>query len=392
MGATPRAALVIAGKDLRQRLRDRSFFVQGILAPLGLALILSSVLGDDSFSPTVAVVDEDGGEVARAFDGMLTSLESDGVLQLTPVASADEARRLAEDDEVSAALVVPAGFSQAVAAGRPAEIQVIGSPDSPFGRQLARAVADSFAAELNAARLSVALVAPTGDPASQEDLARRAAESASPVIVAQAAAGSRELDSTTYFAAGMGVFFLFFTVQAGVLSLLAERRQGTLARLLAAPIPTAAIVLGKGLASFAAALLSMAVLVVASTVLLGADWGSPLGVATLAAAGVFAAMGITALVATLARTEEQAGGYSAIVAVVLGALGGSFFPLSQGPEILSRISLLSPHAWLMRGFGDLAGGSGATADVALAIAVLLAFGIVTGGIALLRPGLLGVAR
>ena len=37
----------------------------------------------------------------------------------------------------------------------------------------------------------------------------------------------------------MAVFFLFFTVQFGVTSLLEERNDGTLARLLAAPISRA---------------------------------------------------------------------------------------------------------------------------------------------------------
>ena len=38
------------------------------------------------------------------------------------------------------------------------------------------------------------------------------------------------------YAAGMAVFFLFFTVQFGVTSVLDERRDGTLARMFAAPI------------------------------------------------------------------------------------------------------------------------------------------------------------
>ena len=56
------------------------------------------------------------------------------------------------------------------------------------------------------------------------------------MTVADVAATTKELDVTTYYAAGMAVFFLFFTVQFGVASLLEERKEGTLSRLLAAPI------------------------------------------------------------------------------------------------------------------------------------------------------------
>ena len=45
-----------------------------------------------------------------------------------------------------------------------------------------------------------------------------------------------ELDAATFYAAGMAVFFLFFTVQFGVSSILDERRDGTLARMLVAPV------------------------------------------------------------------------------------------------------------------------------------------------------------
>jgi ABC-2 type transport system permease protein len=53
-----------------------------------------------------------------------------------------------------------------------------------------------------------------------------------------------------------------------------------------------------------------------------------------------------------ARTEEQAGGAIAIVALTLAVLGGSFFPLSQGPEGLASLSLITPHSWFIRGIND----------------------------------------
>lgn len=62
-----RAALLIAGKDLRQRIRDRSALVLGFVAPLGIAALMSFAFsGAESFHATLAVADEDGGEVATA--------------------------------------------------------------------------------------------------------------------------------------------------------------------------------------------------------------------------------------------------------------------------------------------------------------------------------------
>jgi ABC-2 type transport system permease protein len=190
----------------------------------------------------------------------------------------------------------------------------------------------------------------------------------------------------------MAVFFLFFTAQYGAVSLLAERKEGTLARLLAAPVSRGAIVAAKSIYAFVLGAGSMAILVVATTLLMGASWGNWLGVALLILAGVFAAMGIQSVVTTLAKTDEQAAGFGSIVGVTLGLLGGTFFPLSQAPSVVQGLSFLTPHAWLMRGFGELSGGAGTIGDIVPVIGALAAIGAVTSGIALARSRSLVVAR
>ena len=176
----------------------------------------------------------------------------------------------------------------------------------------------------------------------------------------------------------MAVFFVFFTVEFGVRSLLEEREEGTLARLLVAPVNAWSVIGGKALAGFVLGLVSTTLLVVATTWLIGAEWGDPLGVALLVLGGVLAAVGVTALVATLASTPAQAGAYVSIVAVVGGLLGGTFFPISQA-GLLGTLRFLSPQGWLMEGFQDSAGGS--VADIAGPLAGVLAIAVATGAVA-----------
>jgi len=109
--------LVIAAKDLRQRLRDRSALLLAVVAPLLLATIISLAIGGSftRFRATFAVADEDNGPVAAAFvDGVLRGPAVAKVVHLRTTTSAEEARRLARND-VDAAIVIPAGFSAAVA-------------------------------------------------------------------------------------------------------------------------------------------------------------------------------------------------------------------------------------------------------------------------------------
>lgn len=383
-----RTLLVIAGKDVRQRLRDRSLFLFALVLPLGLAFIFSLVLGgvDDDGSEVFryGVVDVDGGEVGAAFtDEFLPAVAAGGAISVEPVGSVAQGRQRVDGGDLAAVFVVPDGFSEAVQTGAPATIEVIGDVDATFGVQVAQALADSYLAEVASVRLSVAAAAAGGSTADPALLAERAAAVPEPLAITQGGADERELDATTYFSAGMAVFFLFFTVQFGVSSVLEERHNGTMARLLAAPIHPIGILGGKLLVSFLVGVVSMGLLVAASSLLLGASWGNPAGVAVLVVTGVLAATGVMALVASLATTADQAGSWQAIIAVVMGALGGAFFPVAQAGGALAWVSYLTPHRWFLQGLADLAGGEGLAAVWQPALA-MLAFAAAGGAVALLR--------
>jgi ABC-2 type transport system permease protein len=378
MGAT----FAIVAKDLRQRLRDRSALLIAIVVPLALASIFGLTLrdvtsGDIAFE--YAVADLDRGDLAQGFRGLLREAERDGFVDVREARSEEEARALARDGDVSAAFVLPVGLTRAVARGGSAELQVVGNVDAPIGSLVARSLADGFASEVNAVR--VAVVAAGGGP----ELAERASALPRPVRLEDVTTERKELDATTFYAAGMAVFFLFFTVQFGVASLFDERREGTLARLLAAPVPRGAIVGAKATTSIVLGVTSMTVLVVATSLLLGAEWGNPLGVALLVFAGVLAATAVTTLVATFARTAEQAGTWLSIVALVLGMLGGSFFPVAQAGGALALLSRGTPHAWFLEGLAELSGGAGPVAVLPAAGAILV-FAAVAGAVAYARIG------
>jgi ABC-2 type transport system permease protein len=384
-----RATLLICGKDLKARLRDRSALLIGIVVPLGLAFIFNAIFGGIASSKAIAlgVVNADRGAAsARFVSGVLGAVGRSGLVAIQREPTVAGARALTAKGTLDAVIVIPAGFSARVAAERPAAMQVIGNPSDPISAEVARFIAQGYAADLNRARLSVATVVAAGGPAASPSriraLAARAAASAAPVAVADVSAKSKQLDQKSFFAAGMAVFFLFFTVQFGVTSLLEERNDGTMARLLAAPIRPGSILAAKLLTSFMLGLISMFVLVVATSLLFGASWGNPAGVVVLVVAAILSATGIMALIATFAKNAEQAGNWQSVVAVVLGLFGGTFFPVSLAPGILSRLTFIAPQAWFMRGLGDLRGGT--LSVVWVPALAMLAFAAVTGGIAMTR--------
>lgn len=384
-----RAALVILGKDLRQRLRDRSALLVAIVVPLVLASIFGLIFhgaigGRVSF--TFGLVDQDHGPAAQAFtNAALAPLERRKLITVKTETTLAAGKHDADRARVSATIVIPAGFSDAIGhGGAPPALRVIGNVDATIGTALAESIVRSFADVTDTARVVA------GAGAAHGTTPALVASLPTPIAIADVSTRSRQLDTGTFYAAGMAVFFLFFTVQFGISSLLDERRDGTLARMLVAPIHRRTVLIGKLLTSLVLGCVSMAVLAVATHFLLSAHWGNLLGVTMLVAAGVLAATGVMGLVATFARTPDQAQSWQSMVALVLGMLGGSFFPVAQAGGVLAALSLLTPQAWFMRGLENMAGGAGAHAVLG-PVAAILAFAAVTGTLALARAQTL-VAR
>jgi linearmycin/streptolysin S transport system permease protein len=384
------AALLIAEKDLKARIRDRSALIFGILVPLGLAFIFNAIFGGvsgNSSAINIGVVVADHGPVGQAFvRQVLVPLRHSGLISMRAEPSVTAARSLVNSGTLDAVIVIPAGFSAAVQSNHRASMTVIENAGSPISAQIATSIADSYAANLNRIRLSVATVvaSASGGPGTARigQLAAIAAKAEIPVAVSDISASTKQLNGKSFFAAGMAVFFLFFTVQFGVTGLLSERSDGTLARLIAAPIPRAAILASKLITSFVLGVVSMTVLVIATSLLFGASWGNPVGVALLIVAATLSATGIMALIATFAMNAEQASNAQSVVAVILGLLGGTFFPVSLAPGILAKLTFIAPQAWFLRGLGDLRAGS--LSVVWTPVVALLTFAVVTGAVAMVR--------
>ncbi|MDF5757983.1 ABC transporter permease [Spongiactinospora sp. TRM90649] len=384
-----RAMTAILVKDLRLRLLDGALLMSAVVLPLGLALLLNTLTGGErAFTASYAVADLDRGPAAAAFaDEVLRPMERGGKVTVRPAGTEAEGRALVERGEADAVFVIPAGFSAAVAQGRAATMDLVGDANSGVAVGVAREAARAYAARVGSVRLAVRVAA--GGRALGEERAgelARAAAGAPPAIrlTEDDSAATRQLGSATYYAAGMGVFFLFYGVMISIGGIFEERGSGTMARMLAAPIPRAAVLSGKLLAGVLAAVFGMAVLVVASSALMGARWGDPLGVGALVVAGALAATGLMAMVATVARTAEQASNWQSGLVMVLGLFGGALFPVGR-LEGFAVLSGFTPHHWFMTGLAELAGG-GSVERVLVHLAVLLGFAAVGLAVAVARSG------
>jgi ABC-2 type transport system permease protein len=374
--------VAIALKDLRQRLRDRSALVLGFIAPVAVAALISVAFGSaGSFHADVAVVDLDRGPVAAGFTSFVKDPDLADLLTVKPVTGEADARSAVAEGRLDTAFVIPPGFSAAVTSGRLPAITVLSSTDAPIAEQVARSLAESFTAQLQAVQLSVQSALRAGAPhASAQALAAEASAMQPPEQTVTQPAGTRALTGTSYYAPAMGIFFMFFAIGFGARGYFLERTGGTLDRLAVAPIGPGAILAGKSLATFVYAAASLGTVAVITSLAFDAQWGPPAVVLALVLALALTMVGLTALVITVARTERQADGFASLLTFGLVLLGGNFVFIGGAPALVRTLALLTPNGWALRALTDLAGGAAWTAALVPLMAIL-AFALCTAGVA-----------
>jgi len=368
-----RTALIIAANDLRRRLRDRSAIIQAFLAPVALALVISLAFGGSAgVDVTIGLVDLDHTPLsARTIEELITN-----DLALTPIDNVEHAAAGIDDEQLDAAVVIPAGFERTVSSGGRPDLEVLVDPARPIGGDIAEAVAQGIAGRIDAARLATAL-----NPDAPLEAAQLAATTPAPLeVVDEPVAGT--YDAGSYFAPSMAILFLFLTLGSGARSLLTERQEGTSTRVRSMPIDPRAIIAGKTLFVFVLGLASFLTVYAVTAILFDATWGPPAAVITLIVATTAAVAALSILVTSLARTDAQAEGYTSILTFGLALLGGNFVTPGAAPDLLQSLGRLTPNGWSLGAFTELAAGQASLTELAPTVAVLAAITVAAGGVGL----------
>ncbi|HRV67411.1 MAG TPA: ABC transporter permease, partial [Candidatus Nanopelagicales bacterium] len=367
---------------LRRSLRDRSILIQALLAPVVIALVVGAAFGSGfSLNVTIGIADADRSEISTQIAKGLVGSGGDGIA-FSAVADPQSVQAAVESGSYDAVVVMPAGLGEAVLSGQDAQLDVVGVATQPLARSVAEAVAGGVAAELQTARVT----AVAANEAGVEDVAasiQKAVASPPAITVEQG-----EVDGTfsviAYFAPGMAMLFLFFIIGDGARSIVAERKQGTLPRILAAPVSPTSVLLGKTAQVMVVGVLSMTAVWLITWLGFGADWGDPVGVFVVIVAAVTAIAGISLLITGFARTENQADALTTIVALLFAVAGGTFFLGATG--VLDTMRLFTPNGLALSAFVDLSAAQSGLAGVMPQVLLLLAIGIgtATAGLLALR--------
>jgi len=282
--------------------------------------------------------------------------------------------------QIDAAILLPVGFGDSIVSPDPQPMTVAFDANKRITADVAVAIAQRVAAQIDAGRLAIAAAlqaSPGADPAKVQQIIAKGQQVALPIAVDPS--GVSDLYSpVAYFAPSMAILFLFFTIGAGARSLITERREGTLQRVRAAPVTDAAIILGKTAAVLFLGLASLLMVWAVTSVAFGARWGDPLAVVGVIVGVVLATTGISIFLTGIARTDAQAEGLTSMVAFVLALLGGNFLQPGSPHELLGRLSLLTPNGWALRSFTQIGAAGAGLVEVFPAIGVMVGIGLVCG--------------
>ena len=163
-----------------------------------------------------------------------------------------------------------------------------------------------------------------------------------------------KLGGLVHVVAGMSVMMLLFSVAGIGGSLIDEKQEGMLKKLLCSPMPPNYILFGKMIFANIISIAQLSIMFVYAWLVFGLDvihHIPSLLLMFIVIAYACASFGV--LLASFAKSRQQVQGYSTIIVMVMSAIGGSMIPLFVMPEIMQKIAVVSVNYWAIQGFYDI---------------------------------------
>ncbi len=395
-----RRIFTLANKDLLETRRDRLALIFTVIMPVAFTAFFGLLFGGGSNRLPLAVWSGDAGPVATQ---LIAQLQKSSVVTVQRVSKADAEQNVA-DNKAAAALEIPAGFSAAVAAGKPAALTVVGMSGSS-GAQTAtteiNALAGRAVAAEQAARAAVATGAgmPLSYPAgAQAGLRVAALTKARPVTAAalahpaatirvvEAGAAAGQVPSGFVLSSpGMMINFILFSITTAGVALVVERKNFTLMRLMTTRVRRWEMIAGKILGMFAITFIQQIILIGIGQFVFGVDYlrdPAALLLMMIALSGVASTLGL--MLASLLKTNQALIAATVLTSMSVAALSGAWFPLEITGPTFQFVGHLLPTSWILDGLRGIILRGFSVPDVMPAFGISLAWALGLFAIAVWR--------
>jgi ABC-2 type transport system permease protein len=360
--------IALAAKDLRILLRDKAGFFFVFFFPLIMAVFFGSMFsGGGGGGISLYVIDEDNTANSEKF---IAKLEGAPELRVTR-STRDESIARVSLGRTTAYLVVLDGFGQAWQGGfggDPPEIELGVDP----ARKAAAGLLHGTLFQHASSRFKEMFGGSAGGGPSIQPLAIRQ----------QDVEVERLFPNNAYavsFPQGIVWAFIGAAASFGV-SLVVERRRGTLIRLRMAPVRRVQVLGGKAMACFVLTFAVAAVLLLIAVVVFGVRPTSYTSLLLAVLCGNAGFVGIMMLVSVLGKTEQSAGGIGWALLLIMSMTGGGMIPLMMMPSWMQALSNISPVKWLILGMEGAIWRQFSISEMAVPCGILLGIGVVFFGL------------
>ena len=162
------------------------------------------------------------------------------------------------------------------------------------------------------------------------------------------------LAGLVHVVAGTSVMMLLFSVAGIGGSLLDEKQEGMLKKLLCSPMHPNHILYGKLIYANIISIVQLIIMFVYAWLVFDLDIMHYLpSIVIMFFAIAYACSSFGIVLASFAKSRQQVQGYSTIIVMVMSAIGGSMIPLFIMPEFMQKIAVVSVNYWGIQGFYDI---------------------------------------
>ena len=366
--------LALLEKEWRCLLRDWHGLLVLFVMPAVFILVMSLAL-KDTFKPSLHATGLPlvYGQPSEALDWLLEEMQVQGATVISERAPAIDDLHQAD---VVWAIVLPEEFDDDLRnVNQPIALEILAKPS------VSMAIVQALQARLERA-LAVVRINKVLNPQLKQFGSSYSVDKSIQVSARHLVEQQQALNAVQQSVPAWLTFGMFFVVIPLSNVIIGERQQGTLMRLAAMRISPLLILAGKWLPFYLVNLIQAGLMLLVGrylvplfggdTLVIGEYW---LALWLMISAVSAAALGLAFLIATVAKTTEQATMFGGVGNILLGAVGGIMVPTLVMPPFMRELAAYSPMNWGMEGLIEVLSGQAQIGQLWLPITLLFTLGL-----------------
>jgi len=379
-------AFFITLNEVRLYLQDKGDLAFGLLLPvLTFALMYGAFGGETMFKATASIVNEDKGVYSQRLIQQVDDVDGISIDLLT----AEEADTKLDRSDILLALFIPSNFSDTLVDGGQAELVFKQRGNGGLEGQILASIIHSVAAEINQEFQVLHQVQsnlqgkqiPEGDiELTVQNLLEEEHRQPTVGVAEEITGGSSQF--INQYLPGIITMYVLFSLSLSAMTIVEERRRGTLERLLTTRLNAGELFFGKFLATIARGFIQTLILLALSYAIF--QIFTPLSfLACLVVSLIFtaAAAAIGMIIASISRTESAANWIGIVVTMFMVMMGNTFFQAAED-SVMATIGKVSLNTYANKAYTAIISQGGSLGDTWSQLAVMA--GVAVAGLIISR--------